>query len=162
MRPFADPRQVQPWLYDNSPLTSPAGSGESFAAGPLPGAPLQNLRLGEDDFLLDHLGLGFNLLYFAGSTTLDARMVALFDALRRIDPRLRVLVVGEEKAGATGADQYLRDRENHLAVAYGAKPGALYLVRPDRHVAGRWQRPDHELVTAALRRALGEPHEADT
>lgn len=162
VRPFADPRQVQPWIYDDSPLTSSTETGEVFATGPLPGAPLQNLRLGEDDYLLDHLGLGFNLLYFAGHSALDAQAGALFDALRRIDSRLRVLVVGGERAGTTGADQCLSDPGKHIAVAYGAGPGALYLVRPDRHVAGRWHRPDHGMVAAALRRALGEPHEADT
>lgn len=161
VRPFADPRQVQPWIYDDSPLTSDDPPDDDFAAGPLPGAPLHNLRLGEDDFLLDHLGAGFSVIYFAGHPALDRQLDELGNALRRHDPRLRILVVGGTGGEVAGGDERLPDPGGHVSTACGALPGALYLVRPDRHVAGRWQQPAQATVTAALLRALGEPDEAD-
>ena len=161
-KPFVDPRQVQPWIYDDSPLTSADTADEDFDAGPPPGAPLQNVRLGENDFLLDHIGPGFTVLYFAGSVECDAEVAGLMPGLRMMDPDLRVLVATqEESGGGVAGEQCLPDPSRHLAGAYGAEPGTLYLVRPDRHVAGRWRHPDKSTVTAALHRALGESHEAD-
>ena len=161
-KPFVDPRQVQPWIYDQSPLTSPGVACEVFADGPPPGAPLQNIRLGENDFLLDHIGPGFTVLYFAGVTAGDTFAATFLPILREIDPLLRVLVVTKDKDGAVVVgDQCLHDPSHHLVERYGAGPGTLYLVRPDRHVVGRWRHPDASTVTAALQRALGEPHEAD-
>ena len=162
-KPFVDPRQVQPWIYDASPLTSPGIPGEVFAAGPSPGAPLQNIRLGDNDFLLDHIGPGFTVLYFAGTAERNTVAAELISSLRSMDPLLRVLAVaGEGGAGVVAADVCLPDSGGHLADRYGAGPGTLYLVRPDRHVAGRWRHPNESSVTAALHRALGELHEADT
>lgn len=161
VRPFADPRQVQPWIYDDSPLTSDDPPDDDFAAGPLPGAPLQNLRLGEDDFLLDHLGKGFSVIYFAGHPGLDRQLGELGNALRRQDPGLRILVVDGSGGEVAGGDEQLPGPGEHVSTACGALPGTLYLVRPDRHVAGRWRQPAQATVTTALLRALGEPHEAD-
>jgi 3-(3-hydroxy-phenyl)propionate hydroxylase len=37
---------------------------------------------------------------------------------------------------------------------YGAEDGAIYLVRPDGHVAGRWRRQDAPGLRAALARLV--------
>ena len=42
-----------------------------------------------------------------------------------------------------------------LAKRYDARPGTVYLIRPDRYVAARWRRYDKEAVGAALARATG-------
>jgi 3-(3-hydroxy-phenyl)propionate hydroxylase len=47
------------------------------------------------------------------------------------------------------------DAESLVAKRYDARPGTLYLFRPDQHVAARWRRFDPILVTSALRRAVG-------
>ncbi len=155
-KPFVDPRQVQPWIYDESPLTSATGHGELFPGGPPPGAPLQNVRLGENDYLLDHIGPGFTVIYFAAGGDLDTEVEDWLSALRGIDPGLAVLVVaGEAGASTMAGGESLADPGRQLAVRYGAAPGTLYLVRPDRHVAGRWRRPEEHAVSAALHRALG-------
>ena len=88
-RPFADPRQVQPYTYADSPLVT-LGEDE-FAAGPAPGATLSNCRLAEDDYLLDHLGFGFTLLYFSDGMGLSRELIALFSRLRQMDPDLTKL-----------------------------------------------------------------------
>ena len=162
VRPFADPRQVQPWIYDDSPLTSVDEPGDGFTAGPPPGAPLRNLRLGKNDFLLDHLGPGFNVLLFPGGECPDTEPRSLLDTLRQLAPCLRVLVAGGEWDDFAGEDRSLPDPDGHIARGYGAEPGTIYLVRPDRHVAGRWHHPEPQTLIAALRRALGESHETDT
>jgi 3-(3-hydroxy-phenyl)propionate hydroxylase len=44
-----------------------------------------------------------------------------------------------------------------IAARYlGEAPGAVYLIRPDQHVAARWHRYDEAAVAAALAKALGK------
>jgi 3-(3-hydroxy-phenyl)propionate hydroxylase len=152
-RPFADPRQVQPYTYRESPLTT--ADTDAFSAGPEPGAPLVNHRLAEDDYLLDYLGTGFTLLCFVGNKAPMADLEASAEALRGIDSDLGILGVGDEPvAGPWG--QVIVDATGSLRQAYGAGAGAVYLVRPDRHVAGRWKVPEPNRVIAAIHRALGD------
>jgi 3-(3-hydroxy-phenyl)propionate hydroxylase len=43
-------------------------------------------------------------------------------------------------------------RQRYLSSA----PGAVYLMRPDQHVAARWLRFDEASVRAALKKAIGK------
>ena len=61
-RPFANPRQVTPYTYVDSPLVSEDKAG--FREGPTAGAPAINRKISEGEFLLDHLCQGFTGLYF--------------------------------------------------------------------------------------------------
>jgi 3-(3-hydroxy-phenyl)propionate hydroxylase len=45
--------------------------------------------------------------------------------------------------------------EGLVADRYGARPGSVYLVRPDGIVAARWHRFEAQAVAAALARAQG-------
>jgi hypothetical protein len=62
-QPFVGPlyhwRTSRPHEYTQSPLNSAGDDNGLFKAGPGHGAPPQNIRLGADDYLLDHLGGGF-------------------------------------------------------------------------------------------------------
>jgi len=40
---------------------------------------------------------------------------------------------------------------------YGARPGTLYLVRPDGHVLGRWREASATEAQLAIDRALQPP-----
>jgi 3-(3-hydroxy-phenyl)propionate hydroxylase len=51
----------------------------------------------------------------------------------------------------------LVDVDGACANAYDASHGAVYLVRPDGHVAGRWRAPDAPLLQRALATACGSP-----
>ncbi|MEQ8344222.1 MAG: FAD-dependent monooxygenase [Sneathiellaceae bacterium] len=144
-RPFANPRQMAPYTYADSPLTAP--DDPAFGGGPLPGSVAPNLRLGEGadggGFLSDRLGPGFTGLLFGGAGPAGAPADALAALLGEIDPVFRLLRVGGE-----GAD--LEDEDGRIAARYAAAPGAFYLVRPDLHLAGRWAEADPERIAAWL------------
>ncbi|MDC8805381.1 FAD-dependent monooxygenase [Halomonas pacifica] len=141
--PFADPRQVTPYTYAEGPLT--LADRDAFAAGPRPGAPLINRRLGDDDFLLDYLGTGFSLLLFGEASPELA--AALGD-----HPELRVLHLGVEDSALGRA----LPGDAALFAAYGADPGSAYLARPDRHLVARWKRPTAADLNDALNTVLGD------
>jgi len=150
-RPLINPRQSRPYSYTDSPLTTP--TKERFASGPLAGAPLINRRLGADLFLLDRLGPGFSGLYFSDSGEIPRQVRQLFEELAVGDEAFAPIVISSRGSGIDGST-YL-----DTVAAYGAAEGAFYLIRPDRHVAARWQHVEPRETRQALRRALGGRHE---
>jgi 3-(3-hydroxy-phenyl)propionate hydroxylase len=49
------------------------------------------------------------------------------------------------------------DVEGLVASRYAARPGTVYLLRPDQHVCARWRTFDAAAVKAAVQRALARP-----
>jgi len=124
-------RLSTPTPYLNSSLNTP--DEELFHGRMKPGshcadAPVHN-RAGQPDWLLKHLGQGFVLLSFGPVPAVEG---------------LSVLEIGRD----------LIDSEGVLAQRYDGRPGTVYLLRPDQHVAARWRGFDAAKVQAALRRAL--------
>jgi 3-(3-hydroxy-phenyl)propionate hydroxylase len=148
--PFARPlinsgRLSTPTPYLHSPLNTP--DDEPFAGAMKPGtncadAPLRHQ--GRDAWLLNLMNAlhgpagGFTLLAFGERPPLESvaegRLVA------------RVLSVGDD----------VEDAQGLLAQRYDARPGTVYLIRPDQHVAARWRSLDAAKVRAALRRATAQ------
>jgi len=120
---LANPRQMTPYTYADSPATVADDPG--FTAGPVPGAVISDLAL-DDGFLSDRLGPGFTLLAF-GATAADAAVAF---------PGLEVVTL---------------PAEGKVARAHGAQDGSAYLIRPDLHVAGRWRRVRRADIATALR-----------
>ncbi|HHX90127.1 MAG TPA: FAD-dependent oxidoreductase, partial [Paracoccus sp.] len=135
-RPFVNSgRLSMPCTYDGSPLNTPdalhGGPARSRPGSPCPDAPL------EGGFLLNRLGdargAGFQIL------AIDCPLPGRFDA----PADCTVLSL------RAGGNALLRERY------LGTAPGAVYLVRPDQHVAARWGDWDRGAVVAALERARG-------
>ena len=146
---FANPRQVTPYTYNESPLTSPDDDG--FVTGPIPGAPLINRCLGDDDFLLDHLGQGFTLLHFSETGEVEATLTDRLVTFQARGIEVTLLRI-TRRPGVEGG---LVDADGLLFEDYGAAPGSAYLARPDRHVAARFQALDANALEAAVTTALG-------
>ncbi len=123
-----------PCTYDGSPLnTSDALDGPRETR---PGAPCVDVPLG-DGFLLDRLGDRFILL------TIDT------DAPEEI-----------EEDGITVTRLALSTRDDTSGALkrryLGDEPSAVYLIRPDQHVAARRPTYNDSLIRAAIRRATGK------
>jgi 3-(3-hydroxy-phenyl)propionate hydroxylase len=153
-RPLVNPRQSTPDDYAGSVLTTRDPPAPEFGAGPRPGAPLSNVRIAADDYLLDHLGLGFNGLYFSDTGEIGEHVQRMFADLSRRRGAFHPVIVGRQRpARALGAP--IVDPDGRVFDAYGAADGSFYLVRPDGHVCARWRRPPAAEVIRARNRALG-------
>lgn len=124
-----------PTKHAASPLSTPDDG--DFAAGVAPGSPALDAPLGASEktggWLLDTLKGGFTLLAFG---ELDANAAA---RIARLPVPVRSCVVPPDAALA-----YSR---------YDARPGTVYLFRPDQLVCHRARAFDPDRIAAAIRRA---------
>ena len=136
-------RLSRPAILEGSPLNTE--DSDSFAPAMRPGSPCADAPLlrgdGTRSWLLRELQNGFTALYFGDD---DAPLVST--AARAEFP----VPVAMRRIG-TGA---LGDPTGAASERYDARPGTLYLIRPDQHVAARWRKPDARVLGGALGRAI--------
>lgn len=149
-------RTSRPHEYGNSPLNSMGDDNLLFKAGPGHGAPPLNVRFAPDSYLLDHLGGGFDLLYFTSGKAIAAQLQAVVAGVRARGVAVRLVAVSSHAASAIeGADLVLDDGEGRCRARYGVMAdGAAYLLRPDQHVCARWMALDANRLQAAFKAAL--------
>jgi 3-(3-hydroxy-phenyl)propionate hydroxylase len=107
----------------------------------MPGAPALDApieREGRTAWLLETIREGFTILRFG-----DAKTGPLFSPSE--NRNVRVVTIG--------SDGDARDSEGLVAARYDAKPGSVYLFRPDQHLAARWRSFDANAIERAIRRA---------
>ncbi len=138
-----------PAILVDSPLNTPDRDPD-FAHGPgatVPGAPAADAPVAgpAGEWLLSYLGGDFTLLGF------DAAVGPFGVAALARDPiPCKVVQVGgKPTAGATT----IEDVQGLAVRRYGARPGTVYLLRPDQHVCARWREFDLPSVRAAIARA---------
>jgi 3-(3-hydroxy-phenyl)propionate hydroxylase len=154
VRPLYHWRTSRPHEYTHSALNSHDDDDALFQAGPAKGAPPSNVCLAPGDYLLDHLGAGFDLLYFTSGASVPQALVQQAQAWRARGVGLRITALGSGSAVA-GADQTLVDGAGRARAKYGVRAdGAAYLLRPDQHVCARWVLLDANRLEAALQQAL--------
>ncbi|WP_114972631.1 FAD-dependent oxidoreductase [Rhodoferax ferrireducens] len=115
----------------------------------VPGAPAADAPVvradGSAGWLLRALNpAGFSALVFgddSGGGDLAERSVR---AVAEADPSVKLVRIALNKSHALAAQRY------------DARPGTVYLLRPDHHVCARWRQPDIQAVRAALDHALAK------
>ncbi len=129
-------RLSTPTPYVHSSLNTP--DEDSFEGRMAPGSNCADAPIavgGEPGWLLDLLGDGFAVLVFGEA---PANAVATHGVAAR------VVRVGSDIVDAKGV----------LEARYDGRPGTVYLIRPDQHVAARWRAFDETKIKAALARAV--------
>jgi len=123
-----------PATYGSSALNTPDEA--SFNRGPIPGAPCPDAPVtaadGKPEWLLNRLGDAFTLLF-------------LGPAENRTVKGCKSVVVGED----------VFDTDGLIKERYDGDQTAVYLIRPDQHVVGRWKQFDQAAIEAALQKAKG-------
>jgi 3-(3-hydroxy-phenyl)propionate hydroxylase len=138
-----------PAILADSPLNTPDRDPD-FARGPgamLPGAPAADAPVAgaAGEWLLGYLGGDFTLLGFDAAVGPFGAAALARDPI----PCKVVQVGGKPTAGTTLID----DVQGLAARRYEARPGTVYLLRPDQHVCARWREFDLPSVRAAIARA---------
>jgi 3-(3-hydroxy-phenyl)propionate hydroxylase len=135
-----------PAILAQSPLNTDDRDPD-FASGPgamVPGAPAADAPVSgaSGPWLLGYLGGTFSLLSF--DAPIDRTDVASL-ARDRIGCRL-VNVDGSSVHDAV----HVTDVQGLAQRRYDARPGTVYLIRPDQHVSARWRAFDPGRVRAAI------------
>ena len=143
-----------PSFLTASALNTP--DADDFAGDMVPGAPMDDAPVqinGVSAWLLDQVGKGFQLMLFADDTgAVDGGTQALLKELAANALPVTPLVV-TPAGGKMDGIAALADPQGHIHRRYDARPGTVYLLRPDQHVAARWRTLDAAQVRAALGRA---------
>jgi 3-(3-hydroxy-phenyl)propionate hydroxylase len=127
-----------PATLADSPLNTP--DRDRFAGPMVPGAPALDAPLEDGTWLLKRLvGEGFTALAFGA----DAAGVG--QTVRSGSEGLVTVELVQLPAAGLAAERY------------DARPGTLYLLRPDQHVCARWRAPTAADIAAALKKALQWP-----
>ena len=125
--------------------------GESFSGAMLLGAVAVDAPVtldGRATWLLQQLGPDFTLLVYGAPAQFSVS--GLDSDLLKI---LRIVYVLPSDASAP-EDGTVYDARGFFGQRYGAKIGAAWLLRPDRHLCARWRNPGVAGVRAALHRCL--------
>jgi 3-(3-hydroxy-phenyl)propionate hydroxylase len=153
VRSLINPRQSSAIAYTGSPLNAPEDG--AWSAGPAPGTvlpecPLMMVRDGAEAvrYMTDLLGDGFTIFRFDAGDGDEA--LAGVPAALQAQGIAATFVTLARRRSDDATTPYGWDHSGRLFALYGAEAGAVYLVRPDGHVAGRWQTPDAAAVLAAV------------
>lgn len=142
-----------PSFLTESRLNTPDSA--SFTGDMLPGAPMDDAPVrvnGQTGWLLDHVGNRFMaLVYVDDAAAVDRAQIENFSRLAKNGIPVDTVLVSA-RAGQADLPVF-EDYAGRFAERYDARPGTVYLIRPDQHVAARWREFDADRLRAALARA---------
>ena len=139
-------RFAEPFWYTGSPLTTPEPTRpppsrrppRGVPPEPAPGVIVPDLPLDGGTRLRRLLRGGFTLL-----------------AAPDLDTDARAALTAEARTASPAPVDAVPDPDGAIAAGLGIRPGEVWLVRPDAHLAAILPRPRAGALAAALRRALG-------
>ncbi len=138
-----------PTVYADSLLNTP--DQDDFHARMAPGSPADDAPIDTHDgsgWLLDRLDGRFHLLVYGQDAP------PRFETRAGLPP-VQVHHIVPDASPALLAAGLVCDGAGRFAERYDARPGTVYLLRPDQHIAARWRRFDAEAINQALARACG-------
>jgi 3-(3-hydroxy-phenyl)propionate hydroxylase len=160
VRSLINPRQTSAITYTASPLNTAETEPGTFTAGPPPGAVLSECPLtiveggdAREAHLTDLVTHCFTALHFSEDGRIPAEFSALEETLQGEKLPFKLIPVTAHLHPETKSDHHW-DHTGRLFAMYGAKPGTVYLVRPDGHVLGRWHAAAAADIAAAIHHAL--------
>ena len=150
VRPLYHWRTSRPHEYSHSLLNSPCDDNAQFTGGPALGAPPQNVQLQTGNYLLDHLGGGFDLVYVVGNQGIPADIAKAVATLQAHGLPLKLTAISSQTAAIEGANISLHDPNMRFQERYAVQAGGAYLFRPDQHICARWLQLDAARLTQSL------------
>ncbi|GAA6153210.1 FAD-dependent monooxygenase [Pseudoteredinibacter isoporae] len=134
-------RTSRPHRYYNSPLNSSTHTGH-----PLLGEVAPNVKLGDNQYLHDHMLAGFTVLIFLSEEKSEPELsqVCALQELENVSIH-PILITGTHcEPGGLHHGSHIADQEGALFEHYDIRENSLLLIRPDQHISGIWQASDNE------------------
>ena len=150
VRPLYHWRTSRPHEYSRSLLNSPCDDNAQFTGGPALGAPPQNVQLQTDNYLLDHLGGGFDLVYVADAKGIPKETAQAVASLQAQGLPVKLIAISTHAHAVEGANLTLHDPHMRFQERYAVQAGGAYLFRPDQHICARWLQMDAARLTQSL------------
>ncbi len=157
LRSLINPRQSSAIEYVASNLNSGDDSSR-FNAGPGAGAALVEcpvVLVSESErtgFLSETLTPRFTAYCFTQDGIVPMDMATLESRLASAHVPFSAVAISQHRPATQSS--MIWDSAGKLFAAYGARPGVVYLVRPDGYVLGRWLRTDARVIESEILRAL--------
>ncbi|MBC8750153.1 MULTISPECIES: FAD-dependent oxidoreductase [Paraburkholderia] len=160
VRSLINPRQTSAISYTESPLNTPEAQSGAFEAGPAPGAVLTECPLtiveggsAREAHLTDLITPRFTALHFSEDGRVPVEFAELEATLQEEKLPFKLIPVTSHLHPETN-NNHNWDHTGRLFAMYNARPGTVYLVRPDGHVLGRWHAAAAADVAAAIHHTL--------
>ena len=160
VRSLINPRQTSAITYTASPLNAAEIEPGAFTTGPVPGAVLPECPLtiveggnAREAHLTDLVTPCFTALHFSEDGRIPTEFFALEATLQGEKLPFKLIPVTSHLHPETKSDHNW-DHTGRLFAMYGARPGTVYLVRPDGHVLGRWHSAAAADIATAIHHAL--------
>ena len=152
-------RLSSPHFYKDSPLNSmddPLFKSEGASPGEL---SIDTSVFGGEDavWLLTELGTQFCLLIFVDEPLFFSNKIRhLRELACSWKPKIKIVFVSDQEIDSKNGALILSDKNNTCFKKWAAKPGSVYLIRPDQYIAARWKdSPPLKEINCALEKAMG-------
>ncbi|MFT0532933.1 FAD-dependent oxidoreductase [Castellaniella hirudinis] len=145
-----------PTVLKESTLNTPDTT--QYTGDMVPGAPCDDcpMRAQVDHFwLLSRLGGDFKLLVYVEDPANVEQGTAL-QSLHGGRLSVDVMLVTPKGGRSPHGLLVIEDYTGRFAERYDAQPGAVWLIRPDQHIAARWDHLDVALVREAISQATAQ------
>ena len=145
---------VPSYLYQSS-LNTP--DVDSFMGSMIPGAPIDDAPIvinGKSDWLLRHIGNQFSVVIYVDGA-IDQNQLNQVAQASVNGINLEPIIISST-AQEHESVKVLHDVKGLFKNRFDAKPGTVYLIRPDQHVSARWRKFDAGLIKAALEVSIGK------
>jgi 3-(3-hydroxy-phenyl)propionate hydroxylase len=146
-------RLSKPCSYASSPLNTP--DRDNFSAAVEPGSPCPDAPVtggNNSGWLLNHIGNCFTILLKGEAD--PHKLDELLASAKALGQEVKIISV-DSPGHHPAKGVHLQDDKGVLNRRYDLGETAVYLIRPDQHVAARWRHLDPAAIEAALLRALG-------
>jgi 3-(3-hydroxy-phenyl)propionate hydroxylase len=157
LRSLINPRQTSAIDYGGSSLNC-SDDSQKFSAGPpagtaLPESPVVIVnRVDRAGYLSETLTRGFTAYCFTDDGVIPKDFRALESRFASLDVPFVALAISLQRPSSENFAIW--DSTGKVFALFGARPGTLYLVRPDGYVLGRWMRTDARVIGSEIFRVL--------
>lgn len=154
VRPLMHWRTSRPHHYVSSALNSFEEENNRSDRGIANGSPVKNIKLGDEDYLMDHMQASFYLFCFTGEGEIDKSLIHMKNEIQGRGIPFEVLSITPASTSVEGV-AHIHDPDCKCRDVYATDEFSYYLVRPDQHVCARWQKVNAVDLEKAINIAIG-------